>query len=229
MFFTKKDRIEYNILKHMYSNQEAVGSWILHEELIKEDIDISVSSVGRILKRFESEGLVRLVGSKGRVITEKGKLRLQLHEKAIKGNKVIKATNAKNKDQILDLLFVRRGIEKEAAGLAAQNASEEHLQRIRENLSLHENISSFGQEQIEISLKFHHLVSQASGNRMIKAIVDLILEYGEELEKGMQQDIYTDVAAHKRIYQEISQGSSKKAEKEMVSHINDLIQVIKEY
>jgi len=84
----------------------------------------------------------------------------------------------KHKDQILELLEFRKGIEVEAAGLAAERATEEQIAKLREAYGKMKE--SVLEEKIgtEADVNFHIVLTEITGNKLflqvMLSIVDLL-------------------------------------------------------
>ncbi len=82
-----------------------------------------------------------------------------------------------DKNSLKDILEFRRGIEVEAAALAAQRATNEQLYAIEEaHLKLIE-VNDRGEIGIKEDFNFHQFIILASGNKMYEKIFDFIAPY----------------------------------------------------
>lgn len=86
--------------------------------------------------------------------------------------------NARELSESVDVLAVlelRISLETEAAGLAAQRRSDEHLKTLREALQAFERHSATGEDTIAHDLAFHLCIAQATGNPYFQ---DILAHFG---------------------------------------------------
>ena len=76
---------------------------------------------------------------------------------------------------VLAVLELRISLETEAAGLAAQRRSDEHLKALREALQAFERHAASGGDTITHDMAFHLGIAQATGNRYFK---DILAHFG---------------------------------------------------
>jgi len=72
VFTTKSELATYLILKHLSETNVPVGSWILSDILKSRNLQVSIATIGRLLKNLDTEGYTSLAGTGGRIITPKG-------------------------------------------------------------------------------------------------------------------------------------------------------------
>jgi GntR family transcriptional repressor for pyruvate dehydrogenase complex len=114
-----------------------------------------------------------------------------------------------------DLIEVRRMIEIEAAGLAAQRATKAHLhtlekdvQRLADSLHL--------KEEIPEDIGFHLTVLQAADNSVLATLSKVIEEF---YAVDGQPPNGRDVAQHRAIYEAIRDGDAERARDAMAQHL----------
>ena len=116
-------RIERIALDTLACADGPVGASRLVEELSQHDIDLSEATAGRFLRSLDRRGLTRPMGKRGRLLTEEGRTRLQqleiLQRQGEHSALLVGAAMPVDIDELIDLLYVRRAVEPEAARHAA--------------------------------------------------------------------------------------------------------------
>lgn len=124
---------------------------------------------------------------------------------------------------LADILGVRRMIEVQAAGIAAQQADAAVIKEMKKQIELMKGLSSNVREYHDADFTFHRLIVSATKNKLLICIVnsyekllrDLIRESSrsdESLEKKFQY--------HEHIYQAIIDGDVEGAKNAMMEHLD---------
>jgi len=130
-----------------------------------------------------------------------------------------------------DLVETRKLIEVKNASLAAQKATKEDIDILRENLSdikkftAEHNVSKF----ILTDVKFHEIIAEIAQNRilyeMFIVVKNLLIESQEMVIKypGIMEH---SLQAHEKIYQAIKEGKAYEAGNAMFAHLEHVGQVL---
>lgn len=202
-------------------------------------IEVAEATAGRYLRHLDELGYTRSLGKRGRVLTESGELRLSelllSCNLAAHGARVTAAIDASDLDQLIDLLHVRRAVEAEAAGLAAERATEEEIDQLTTAASTHIDCVEHS-DRLELSDNFHTLVSACSHNRMLAAMTGMLLDPKHDPLAKLLDRISADSGAvlamaldHEAIVKAIRARSSAAAEQLMRAHIDKLIAIVERY
>ena len=131
-----------------------------------------------------------------------------------------------------DLVETRKLIEVKNASLAAQKATKEDIDILRENLSdikrftAEHNVSKF----ILTDVKFHETIAEIAQNRILYEIFivvkNLLIESQEMVIKypGIMEHSLKD---HEKIYQAIKEAKACEAEKAMLAHLEHVGQALR--
>lgn len=238
---TEAPLIEFTALALLAGAGEPVGSARLAEAWRRAGIPMAEATAGRYLRRLDERGLTRSMGAKlGRVITDAGQQRLaqlrlsrRLDEH---GARVLGAVKATEIEELIDLLYVRRAVEAEAARLAAQRATDDELARIAALSSRHIDDVCSGCDIVEPSMHFHRLVAEASHNRMLVAVALLLLDPANDpLAKALGQialdtgDTPDHAADHVALALALRTRDAPAAEGAMRTHLDKLIRTVEAY
>lgn len=130
------------------------------------------------------------------------------------------------RDTVIEILEVRKGLEVEAAGLAALRRDEEDLAKMRE--ALDEMKRDIEQSEIgeKADWKFHYTIAQASQNVLLTRLMNTVADTIENTMRTSRQKLYntekmpqTLLNAHEGIYEAIKNGDAMEARKRMFEHL----------
>ena len=233
--------LELTALTLLAEADEPIGSARLAEALRQAGIPVAEATAGRYLRQLDERGLTRALPAKlGRVITEAGRQRLRelrlLQRQDEHGARVLRAVNTNQIDELIDLLYVRRAVEVEAARLAARRATGDELARIADLSARHVHDVGVGRDTVEPSMQFHRLVAEASHNRMLVAVALLLLDPAHDpLEKvlgriALDTGVTLDHAAdHVALAEALRARDATAAEAAMRAHMDKLIRTVEAY
>jgi GntR family transcriptional repressor for pyruvate dehydrogenase complex len=132
------------------------------------------------------------------------------------------------KEAILEVLETRKILEAGIAALASERASEEDFWLMEDALSRIEKAVARGESVADVAPEFHIAVAKATHNlvlyKLVRSFNQLMAKAGELLESSVE-----DLAAfkqreldtHRRLYEVIREGDSKRARAAMVEHISN--------
>ncbi|MBU0463798.1 MAG: FCD domain-containing protein, partial [Proteobacteria bacterium] len=148
-----------------------------------------------------------------------------------KVNELVNESNVSSEKDLLDILYVRRLLEKEIAYLAAQKITPEEckqIEKILEDQSLEIKHGSLGDKQ---DLEFHSLLGKISGNKILAQMVNLIMTQSQAyLEFSYIRKKYsTMVTDHEEILKFFIKGDPAAVAESMVKHIDRIINDVKKY
>ena len=143
-----------------------------------------------------------------------------------------------NKQDISHLLEVRKIIETGTAASAANNRNTEDLAIMAEALEEMKQVGTSDEELGEkADLKFHLALSAASRNPILSTLLDQVSELMVETMRetrriwffSKQTTIEKLYQEHLQIYQAIVEKDEEKARKTMISHIENVENILKKY
>lgn len=129
------------------------------------------------------------------------------------------------KDDIIDIFYVRKIIEPEVAQLASANATREEVAELEEILKDQEQGASNGKGVIQADADFHHLLARMSRNRVLErlflALLDLL---GKTREKYLQSEerMERSLLGHREVLKAIKEGRGAEARQAMRRHLEDV-------
>ena len=127
--------------------------------------------------------------------------------------------------EVLDILEVRASIEILAARMAAEKASPELIADIQETVQQAEQVFSDGNsdELVRLDRKFHLSVASASGNALIGALIEMLIDAMVNPRRSLMRlrsHASGSWADHNAILEAIRAHNPDRAEKAMMVHLN---------
>lgn len=117
--------------------------------------------------------------NQGRIITEKGEnwlqsitehlARAEVHDEASIGLRVNEYTD------LLDLIQARKTIEMETVRLAAVNATQDELWKLRQSVSLYYRDVAENKSHDDSAYNFHTIIAEMSRNKYFKYLLDIMI------------------------------------------------------
>jgi GntR family transcriptional repressor for pyruvate dehydrogenase complex len=231
-----KENQELIILKELAASSQALGSSLLCDVLRKHGEEVSVATVGRLLRDLDYRGITKRVGYQGRVITPQGRERLEwlIAEKKRNhyGLELLKCLRLEAKQDLIDILVARRAIESEIARLAALHASEKEIRQMQRTLQQQRAQLAQGHTAAGSDVEFHSQLARAGKNRILQAAMDLIRQEGqlspifEFIRKRVKSAMVDD---HERILQAVVRRDPEGAGQAMIDHVEGIIRDVEKY
>ncbi|WP_323720675.1 FadR/GntR family transcriptional regulator [Acetomicrobium sp.] len=204
------DNILEQIIEAIRTNQLKPGSKIPGEISLSKSFGVSRNAVREALKALELIGILESKPGRGRYVSQNA---LQY----LKTNEIVKLFfDAKH---LSDLVEVRKALEGQVAYLAAQNASEKDIKKLKAIL-----LQESETPDVDVHGKFHQTLAEVAGNKIILSLLDAIRP-----ELILQRAIFktfTDEALkqfqfeHWEILDAIARRDPDQARKLMLEHIH---------
>lgn len=182
---------------------------------------VSRNSIREALKGLESIGVLEIRQGGGSFLAASKRDEL--------GNELsthIGDTKALLIDEMLEL---RRAFEVEAASLAAQRATPENLEAIRQVLSQMADATTDPELGVQADLDFHLQVAYATKNQLLIDLMGTLAKRMEENIRATRRHRFTDpsrhqdtLKEHEEIYLAIADGNSELAKQLMEKHISQI-------
>lgn len=224
-------KLEYDILYQISKQNIPIGA-----SLLALKIKASQATIGRKLQELEHKKYLKKESNKGRVITEEGKKYLKKLEydiiKTQNVKELINETNNFSKKNLLDILNVRKILERETVRLCTKKINEEQLKELKKLLNLQAQKISQGFLGDKEDLKFHSQLARISGNKVLAQILILMLTQNQVYTEFsfIRKKLHTSmVKDHESILRAIEARDAELAENFMVSHIDKLINDVIKY
>lgn len=234
------ERTELLTLELLAESDGPVGSPRVVEHLANHGVSLAEATAGRLLRDFDRRGLTQSLAKRGRILTADGATRLRKLRLLDKLNghnaEMLRAIDVRDLDALLDLLYVRRALEPEAARLAALRATAEERNQIQAFASEQVRAIDRGQQPNDAAARFHRAVAEASHNPMLVSIAGVLLDSTND-PMGVLLDAIGERTGHHLTFAHdhfgietaIRDGDAEAAEREMRTHIDELIADVELY
>jgi GntR family transcriptional repressor for pyruvate dehydrogenase complex len=132
------------------------------------------------------------------------------------------------KDDLIDIFYLRKIIEPEVAQIAAENATAEEIEEL-EKILAQQQVGMIGGQEVHTDSAFHHLLARMAKNRVLErlmmALVDLL---GETRDEYLQSEERRRGSAkgHRQILDAIRARNGKAARQAMLRHLADVEKII---
>lgn len=236
-FSTKGELTEFLLLKTMKEADNPLGSWVLKSILEENGLNVSIATVGRILKALDAKKHSRLIENQGRVLTEQGAAYIKQLNEEVERKKLqhhlMDASKPHDLNELLDLLIARKTIECETARLAALRAEPHHIEALYHSIHEHEHEVTNHHDPNPTACHFHEKVAESSQNRFLIASLNILIYEELKLEAKISDLITRERGEeygehHMLIADAISKGDAKLAVHHMKRHMDVLINAIQE-
>lgn len=229
------EKLLFDVLSFLWECNTPEGAGSVQRHLENKGYMMAEATVGRFLRDMDDLGYTEKRSNQGRTLSEKGKAsfreleRKRWQDQWTEG--FMDASDPTEKDKILELLTARIPVEIEVARLAALNAAEEDLQKLRALVEKQEASAQKGELVTGLDTEFHRSLAQASKNSILEAIVELLRkkqDYAQELEFIRKRAGHIYNSEHRKILEAIEQRDAELAQLTMKRHLDNLIKSVKE-
>lgn len=194
-----------------------IGDKLPSEKELTVQLGISRASAREALRILESQGLVEVLPGKGAFVIDSPPKTDVTYE--------LQVWFAKHREEVFDVLAVRELLEGYAAYEAAKTLTPELIEALRSSIEEMERCVEEGSlvEVTNADRKFHRLLYEASGNRLLKLLGDGIVgaifgpKYSLLRIPGQAQKSIID---HKRILECLVAGDPEKAMEATRQHVD---------
>jgi GntR family transcriptional repressor for pyruvate dehydrogenase complex len=167
---TLSDQVTEVLRGRIESGQLKPGEKLPAEVMLAPEFGVSRTVVREAISRLKHEGLLESRQGSGVFVS---------HKPAISPLKIDESV-LESRNSVLQILELRRAIESEAAGLAAQRRSARQLREIESALNALDALDpevSAGGDGVDADVAFHRSIAQATGNPFFLKTIDFLLQY----------------------------------------------------
>jgi GntR family transcriptional repressor for pyruvate dehydrogenase complex len=218
------------IRDYMFAKELKVGDRLGREEDLARQFGVSRPTLREALRLLSSSYLIRASKGPGGGIfvastPEQGIGRILTESVA----SMVSAQSI----ELDELLETRMLLEVPLAGLAAQRASDEDIERLREVIAKIEGHEDEPERVLEVDTRLHQLISEIAGNRLTTAFMQWV---GVVLQPSLHEMIAPAVVdavvveQHRDVVRAIERGDPTAAERAMREHLvylHDLVTAVR--
>lgn len=220
----RKDRLSdlvcSQLKESIFEGQYKAGQRIPSEHQLVEIFGVSRLIVREAIRDLERAGLLEVKrGPLG------GAFVLPMKHDSV--SRVIKDVLRLGKANVADIMEVRLGIEPVVAGLAAERRNEKDLEMLTRGLKAIPRDPG-GDEYVAWNVNFHRLVARASHNPMYEILVNILMDFTEELVLSIKppERVVHDTTSHPAIFERIRQGDPEGATRKFRDHLEDILPLL---
>ncbi|MBA4863476.1 FadR family transcriptional regulator [Streptomyces sp. PSKA54] len=166
------DRVAAVLAEEIESGRLAEGDKLPTEVELVKQLGVSRTVVREAVSRLRNAGLVEPRQGLGVFVMPRRTRPLDIEAEA-----------AGTKIKVLQIVEVRRAMEGEAAGLAAERATPHDLARMREALDAIDSAVAAGGDGVDEDLAFHRSIAESTGNAVMVSTVRYL---GEVMRSGIR-------------------------------------------
>ncbi len=195
------------------------GDRLPPERKLAEIFKVSRHSVREAIRTLEEKTILKSKPGSGTFVTLEDKSRVLEYIAGVIG---------KEKKEQQEVFQFRKLLEPEIAGLAAQHATKEDMDRLAEILENQKNSGKDFEAVKKYDQEFHLYLAKATGNSILVKIVELLTEIIDKSRVALlitEERLKRSTQGHSRILEAVRQKNKDKAKEAMASHIADIERV----
>jgi GntR family L-lactate dehydrogenase operon transcriptional regulator len=212
------------------ASREPLGARELTRRIDGEGRRLSESTVNRLLRRLDEQGLTRSLDGHGRVASDAGALMAARAHAEQTWHAEMGSLELRTLQDARDLLIVRRGVEREIARAVAGSITPDGIEALRTVLREYELAINAEKTRRDASINFHKALASLVDNTMLHAVALVIfdprfdtLEQVLDVVTASRGTTHDSPREHEELMAAIAAGDPDAAEAAMVSHIDRLI------
>lgn len=216
------DRVAEALETEIRAGRLAAGQKLPTEAALAEQFGVSRTSVREAVSRLKSLGLVDSRQGSGMYVREAGLAPLNFDSR-----------HAGSQSAVVQMVEVRRALEAEVAGLAAERRDADDMARIRQSIEVLATAVAAGGDGVAEDLAFHRSIADAARNPFLIDTLNYLRQYLKgatrvtRANEARRLDFAAEVAdEHRSIVDAIEAGDPALARSAAASHLNNAIRRI---
>jgi GntR family transcriptional repressor for pyruvate dehydrogenase complex len=130
-----------------------------------------------------------------------------------------------DRDELVDIFYIRKIIEPSIAQLAAEYATPEEVEELEEIVERHEADLAAGERTVETDTDFHMALARMAKNRvlgrLVHALIDLLAESRQEVLQSSIRAVQS-LKGHRMILNAVRMADCARAKEAMRRHLNEI-------
>lgn len=210
------DRVAEQLTEAIVSKHLRAGDRLPSERDLGDQFKVSRTVIREAVRSLVARGLVRVTSGRGVEVNDFGS-----HGVAASMSLLIRGHESLDYGKVNE---VRTAVEVQVAGLAAQRAKPQDLQRMSEICDQHERSLRQGDlaAASELDFQFHRELTRAADNELLLAMLDSIAQVLREIRHQSISEPHVGedgLRAHRRILKCVTTGKVQAARDAMAEHL----------
>ncbi len=208
-------QVSRQLRRSIFSGQYQPGQRLPHERELAETFGTSRIIVREAIWDLKKSGLVEVKrGAHGGAIVR------EMSHDAV--TSVMRDVANLGKIRPANIIEVRLFIEPAVAALAAERATEDDLRQMSQYLETVPTKQT--DEYVRYQIGFHRMVAQASQNPLFAMLVNIFLDFSEEMVLNLRRKdrLYHDTTTHPAIFNRISQRDAEGTRRLFYDHLLEI-------
>jgi GntR family transcriptional repressor for pyruvate dehydrogenase complex len=192
------------------------GEPLPSEKVLATQFGVSRTVIREALNQLATKGLVNVVHGKGSTVAAKDVWH-------IVDTELLKGLG----HSPFELIELRKILEVEAAGLAADRATDEDLQAIGEAIRRYEEAFEHPERRLEADIDFHAAIIRSTKNRLLAIVLEPVSELlrsSRMITLSVPSGAAKSRAAHRRVWEALQQRNAVKARQAMCQHLEEVME-----
>jgi GntR family transcriptional repressor for pyruvate dehydrogenase complex len=211
------DRVTRQIEKFLLDNKLQPGERLPPERELARQFDVSRTVIREAVRALVAKGLLEVKMGSGTVVRRPS-------ARSVAQSIAIFLRGEKIEPEFTKILEVRRILEVEIAGLAAQRRTDEHIERLQEILEQAETYQGDRSKFAALDVKFHAALAEATQNELFSLLLDTLSDLMLQLRymafevPGMTQRA---IRLHNSIFNQVKARDADGARQAMIAHLTE--------
>lgn len=217
---TLAEQAARNLMAFIEAEDLKPGVLLPPENQLAADFGVSRPVIREALKSLEGKGIIEVVSGKGAVVRPLDGQPLRLF---------FRRALQIQREAIIDLLELRRAVEIQVAGLAAQRRTPAHLTQLAEIVAEMRSNLRNPEAYVALDVAFHQLIASMTGNIMLYHLVVTMREaIAQTLPESQLRPLTAEQlervqVGHEVILASLEQGDPAAAERAMAEHFDEAV------
>lgn len=220
---TLAQQVAHHLLDYIERQGLAPGAFLPSEARLAEEFGVSRPSIREALKALEARGVVEIANGRGATVKAMSSEPL---------SHFFRRTARVNREALLELLEVRRGLEAQSARLAARRRTAADLAAMARVVATMRQQLGDPEAYTDLDTELHLLIARASGNATLYHLVESIREpLQDTIREGLRRrnpgHQYERVQAmHEDLLAALERGDAEEAARAMAVHFDETMSVV---
>ncbi|MDF0605856.1 FadR family transcriptional regulator [Neisseriaceae bacterium TC5R-5] len=213
------EQVATTLAQSIRAGQFSAGQKLPSEAQLAQQFNVSRTVIREAISQLKSLGLVTSRQGYGVLVQEPGHAPL-----------LFQASHTASLAAVVQMVEVRRGLEAEAASLAAQRRSPEDVSEMHQILLALEQAVVNGDSGVDEDVNFHRCIAKAAANPFLLSTLDYLAQYlrgaievtraNEARDSNFLQQVQHE---HSALLLAIEQGNAEAARQAMTQHLDNAI------